>query len=1018
MSTPREEKELHTQSETNSTAAETYTSASITSLSGRDAVRLRPAMYIGSNGELGLHHLVYEVCDNSVDEALGGYCTQVDVIIHPDNSITVLDNGRGIPVDIKEDDPQKRSGVEIVLTELHAGAKFGEDNSYKVSGGLHGVGVSCVNFLSETFRVEVYRNNKTYEQEFERGVPTGPLRQTGTTKRRGTKVTFKPDTSIFTFTEYNFDTLSQRLREKAFLTKGLMITITDERSEVERRHEFLYKGGISEFVQHLNRNKNVLMPEPFYCESTQGEMTIEVAIQYNDAYDEKVFSFANNINTIDGGTHLSGFRTALTASINSYAASEGLSKQLKENLTGDDVREGLVGVISVKIPQPQFEGQTKNKLNSDVKGQVDSVIREHLKMYFEEHPAIAKRLILKAVEAARAREAARRAREISRKSALSGLTLPGKLADCSERDPEKCELFLVEGDSAGGCFAGNTLISLVDGRDISFQQLVEEQEAGKEHFCYTIRQDGKIGVERILNARITRKNATVVKVTLDTGEEIICTPDHRFMLRDGSYKPAAMLSPEDSLMPLYRKISERIEDGYELVWQPRFEQWVPKTSLSNWMSSKVGKFNSGFDHVEQLSTTEAIGYYNHKIVKIESLDESMDVYDIEVPNTHNFALASGVFVHNSAKQGRDRRTQAIMPLKGKILNVEKSRYDKMLSHSEIGALIMALGTGIGKSDFDINKLRYHRIIILCDADVDGSHIRTLLLTFFYRQMPELIERGYVYIAQPPLFKVKKGRSEQYVLDERELNRYLMRKATEDVKVKVEATGKEYEGRELAKFIEKLIEFENYYNKLLRRLLRDTKLADVVLQVFGGTNGIADGVKLHKVFEDQARLGRLEAALIDAGYSTELTRDEEHNLWSVNVTGKNGVVRIDWELSTHVEFQKSLMMYLDLRSAMQSSFTVANGGQPALIPSYKQLAEHVLSVAKKDINIQRYKGLGEMNPEQLWETTLNQGKRTLLQVRVNDAVETDEIFTILMGDTVEPRRKFIEDNALDVKNLDI
>lgn len=822
MSTPREEKELNTQSETTPNTPETYTSASITSLSGRDAVRLRPAMYIGSNGELGLHHLVYEVCDNSVDEALGGYCTQVDVVIHPDNSITVLDNGRGIPVDIKEDDPQKRSGVEIVLTELHAGAKFGEDNSYKVSGGLHGVGVSCVNFLSETFRVEVYRNNKTYEQEFERGIPTGPLRQTGTTKRRGTKVTFKPDTSIFTFTEYNFDTLSQRLREKAFLTKGLMITITDERSEVERRHEFLYKGGISEFVQHLNRNKNVLMPEPFYCESTQGEMTIEVAIQYNDAYDEKVFSFANNINTIDGGTHLSGFRTALTASINSYAASEGLSKQLKENLTGDDVREGLVGVISVKIPQPQFEGQTKNKLNSDVKGQVDSVIREHLKTYFEEHPAIAKRLILKAVEAARAREAARRAREISRKSALSGLTLPGKLADCSERDPEKCELFLVEGDSAGG----------------------------------------------------------------------------------------------------------------------------------------------------------------------------------------------------SAKQGRDRRTQAIMPLKGKILNVEKSRYDKMLSHSEIGALIMALGTGIGKSDFDINKLRYHRIIILCDADVDGSHIRTLLLTFFYRQMPELIERGYVYIAQPPLFKVKKGRSEQYVLDERELNRYLMRKATEDVKVKVEATGKEYEGRELAKFIEKLIEFENYYNKLLRRLLRDTKLADVVLQVFGGTNGIADGVKLHKVFEDESRLGRLEAALIDAGYSTELTRDEEHNLWSVNVTGKNGIVRIDWELSTHVEFQKSLTMYQDLRNAMQSSFTVANGGQPAQIPSYKQLAEHVLSVAKKDINIQRYKGLGEMNPEQLWETTLNQGKRTLLQVRVNDAVETDEIFTILMGDTVEPRRKFIEDNALDVKNLDI
>ncbi|MBX7219485.1 MAG: DNA topoisomerase (ATP-hydrolyzing) subunit B [Blastocatellia bacterium] len=806
----------------NGNGAETYTAASITSLSGRDAVRLRPAMYIGSNSEQGLHHLVYEVCDNSVDEALAGYCTQVDVTIHLDNSITVMDDGRGIPVDIKEDDPRKRSGVEIVLTELHAGAKFGEDNSYKVSGGLHGVGVSCVNFLSEYLRVEVFRDGNTYEQEFERGIPVGPLVKTGKTKRRGTKVTFKPDSEIFTVTEYNFDTLAQRLREKAFLTKGLFITLTDERAEPERKVEFLYKGGIAEFVQHLNKNKTVLMPEPFYCESVQGDLTIEVALQYNDGFDEKVSTFANNINTVDGGTHLSGFRTALTASINSYAAAEGLSKQLKENLTGDDVREGLVAVISVKIPQPQFEGQTKGKLNSDVKGQVDSVLREQLKTYFEEHPQIAKRLIMKAVDAARAREAARRAREIVRKSALGNLTLPGKLADCSEKDSTKCELFLVEGDSAGG----------------------------------------------------------------------------------------------------------------------------------------------------------------------------------------------------SAKQGRDRRTQAILPLKGKILNVEKARYDKMLSHGEIGAMIMALGTGIGKSDFDLGKLRYHKLILMCDADVDGSHIRTLLLTFFYRQMPELIEKGHVYIAQPPLFKVKKGRSEQYILNEKEMNRYLMRKATEDVKVKILKTGREIEGRELSRTIEKLMDYDGYFTKLERRLLLDEKLTETTVKAFGRVGGIAEGVKLHKVFEDQSRLSRLDAALTEAGYGTELVQDEEHNLFGVQVTGKNGVVRIDWELAAHVEFQKSLSYFVDLREILTSNYQVTHGNSAVQVETRTELVDRVFNAAKKDLTIQRYKGLGEMNPEQLWETTLNPEKRTLLQVRINDAVETDHVFTILMGDAVEPRRKFIEDNALDVKNLDV
>ncbi|MFQ3580523.1 MAG: DNA topoisomerase (ATP-hydrolyzing) subunit B [Chloracidobacterium sp.] len=803
-------------------AAETYTADSITSLSGRDAVRLRPAMYIGSNGELGLHHLVYEVVDNSVDEALAGHCTQVEVIIHPDNSISVIDNGRGIPVDVKQDDPKKRSAVEIVLTELHAGAKFGEDNTYKVSGGLHGVGVSCVNFLSEWLRVEVYRNGYVHEQEFERGIPVAPLTRTGKTTKRGTRVSFKPDGEIFTTTTYDFDTLAQRLREKAFLTKGLTITLADERGEQERRQEFFYRGGIAEFVAHLNRNKTVLMPEPFYCEATQGEVTVEVAIQYNDGYDEKVFSFANNINTVDGGTHLSGFRTALTASINAYALSEGLSKQLKENLTGDDVREGLVAVVSVKIPQPQFEGQTKNKLNSDVKGMVDSILREQLKTYFGEHPAIAKRIIMKAVDAARAREAARRAREISRKSSLNSLTLPGKLADCSERDPSKSELFIVEGDSAGG----------------------------------------------------------------------------------------------------------------------------------------------------------------------------------------------------SAKQGRDRRTQAILPLKGKILNVEKARYDKMLSHSEIGALIMALGTGVGKSDFSIDKLRYHKIILLCDADIDGSHIRTLLLTFFYRQMPELLERGHVFIAQPPLYKVKKGKSEQYLLDDRELNKYLLKRATEDVHVTVEPTQRVLAGRELAKFLDKLLEFEMFAPKLERRLQRDARLMELVLQACTGDGGYKPGRKLHALFETEDWPRRLVDTLAAAGYDATLNRDEEHALFRVVVTKPNLSIAVDWELATHAEFQKCVTIYAEWRDAMTGPYTVAQGSVTTPVAQRAALGDQILTLAKRDLTIQRYKGLGEMNPEQLWETTLNAEKRTLLQVRINDVVETDAVFTVLMGDAVEPRRRFIEEHALDVKNLDV
>lgn len=802
-----------------------YSAESITVLEGREAVRKRPAMYIGSTSDMGLHHLVYEVVDNSIDEALAGYCDRVDVTIHIDNSITVVDNGRGIPVDIH---PQEKiSAAEVVLTKLHAGGKF-DTNAYKVSGGLHGVGVSVVNFLSEWLRLEIWRDGSTYEQEYLRGIAQGRLQQTGKTRKRGTKVSFKPDTEIFTVTEFNFDTLSQRLREKAFLNSGIRITITDERTE--KNHEFFYKGGIAEFVKLFNKNKTVLHPQPIYFEkeaANNDPVAIEIAIQYNDAYSEIVHSFANNINTVDGGTHLTGFRAALTRTINNYAKSAGLFKKDDEKLAPEDVREGLVAVISVKLPQPQFEGQTKGKLNSDVKGQVEAFVNENLGQYFEENPSVARKIIAKAIDAARAREAARKARDLTRrKGALDSASLPGKLADCSEKDPKLCELFIVEGDSAGG----------------------------------------------------------------------------------------------------------------------------------------------------------------------------------------------------SAKQGRDRRTQAILPLKGKILNVEKSRYDKMLSHSEIRTMITALGTGIGKNDFDIAKLRYDRVILLCDADVDGSHIRTLLLTFFYRQMPDLIDRGNIYIAQPPLFKIKKGRSEQYLRDEKDLSRFLMRKATENVTVTVSATRAEFKGSELRKMLEKLAELDTYLMKLERRL-QDRKLVDTVIDAFAGSDGAfkpGAGMKLHQVFESERTLQKVTSALEKVGYETSIEADEEHGTYEIVVirSRSNGRVLIDWEFATHVEFQKAVQLYAELSDLSRPPFVIAENGSQVTVESRSELLEYVMTAAKKDITIQRYKGLGEMNPDQLWETTLNPDKRVLLNVQINDAVETDEMFTVLMGDAVEPRRRFIEENALEVKNLDI
>jgi DNA gyrase subunit B len=797
-----------------------YSADSITVLEGRDAVRKRPAMYIGSTGDIGLHHLVYEVVDNSVDEALAGYCDTIEVFIHMDNSITVIDNGRGIPTDIHKQ--EKRSAAEVVMTVLHAGGKF-DSNSYKVSGGLHGVGVSCVNFLSEWLKLEIWRDEKTFEQEYKVGFPVAPLKQTGKTTKRGTKITFKPDSDIFETTTYSFEKLSERLREKAFLNKGIRIFIKDEREEEEKSHEFYYKGGIAEFVKHLNKNKSPLHDEPLYFELVADDLSIEVSMQYNDSYDEKIFSFANNINTVDGGTHLSGFRGAITRTINNYAETSGMTKNAKVTLSGDDVREGLVAVISVKIPQPQFEGQTKGKLNSPVKGPVESFLNEKLGEFFEQNPNVAKKIVGKAVDAARAREAARKAREIVRKSALGTSTLPGKLADCQEKDPALSELYIVEGDSAGG----------------------------------------------------------------------------------------------------------------------------------------------------------------------------------------------------SAKQGRDRKNQAVLPLKGKILNVEKARFDKMLGHGEIKALITALGTGIGKEDFDVTKLRYHKICLMTDADVDGSHIRTLLLTFFYRQMPALLENGYVYIAQPPLYKVKKGRKEEYIKDEKAMFRYLMRQATNDVQVT--SGDKTVEGAKLSKALEQTTEYKNYSERLARRLGNDVRLTEVVIDAFAGKDGVLakNNVKIRKLFGQEDMIAEVEGKIAAAGYKTELTSDEEHGLWEVFVTIGNGQrILIDWNLAQHVEFSRSIELMRALENDFAGPFVLGENGTSENIATRASLLERVMALAKKDLSIQRYKGLGEMNPEQLWETTMDPEKRTMLQVKIEDAIETDGLFTVLMGDSVEPRRKFIEDNALDVKNLDV
>jgi len=789
-----------------------YDATSIKVLGGMEAVRKRPAMYIGSTGALGLHHLVWEVVDNSVDEALAGFCDRVIVTVHSDNSVTVEDNGRGIPVDLHKE--ENRSAAEVVMTVLHAGGKF-DTKSYKVSGGLHGVGVSVVNALSESLDLEIWRDGYTWEQTYERGKPLADLKRAGKTQRLGTKITFRPDSTIFESIDFNYDTLTQRLRELSFLNKGLTIRLKDERSNKEA--EFHYTGGISEFVKHLNKNKEVLHATPIYAEAERDDVAMEFALQYNDGYAETVFSFANNINTVDGGTHLSGFRSALTRAINQFGQNQGLFKDMKENLQGEDVREGLVAVISVKLPQPQFEGQTKGKLNSDIQSTVASFVYEKLMDAFEKTPAMGRKICAKAIDASRAREAARKARELTRrKGALDSGGLPGKLADCQERDPERCELFLVEGDSAGG----------------------------------------------------------------------------------------------------------------------------------------------------------------------------------------------------SAKQGRDRRYQAILPLRGKILNVEKARFDKMLGHEEIRNLITALGTGIGKEDFDATKLRYSKVIIMTDADVDGSHIRTLLLTFFFRQMPELVERGNIYIAQPPLYLIKKGKSLRYIHDEKEFRREVMRRATEDHVVEVGDGGKktQLKGGELTNFLIALAEYVELFDKLEKRL-GDARPVDALLR--------ADlGKKME--LENKTKLELVAKDLQAEGFKTDLKLDEEHNLYTLTFSSETlGDRKIDWEnLLSGPDYRRLLDLHRRVRDYDKPPFLITSNGDKITIEDRKDLLEHVMSIGKKAFTVQRFKGLGEMNPTQLWETTMDAEQRTMLQVKAEDTAGADEIFTILMGDAVEPRRQFIEENALNVKNLDI
>ncbi len=790
-----------------------YTAESIKVLKGLEAVRKRPAMYIGSTGPEGLHHLVYEVVDNSIDEALAGFCKNIEVTIHVDDSVTVIDDGRGIPVETHK--KEKKSAAEVVMTMLHAGGKF-DDKTYKVSGGLHGVGVSVVNALSKRLDLEVKRNGGIFTQSYERGVALGRLKQVGKTKKSGTKVTFWPDDEIFEETEFNFEILTQRLRELSFLNRGIRIAIADERTA--KTNEFQYKGGIVEFVQYLNQDKTVLNPRSVYFECQKDDVIVELAFQYNTGYTETIFTFVNNINTTEGGTHLIGFKAALTRCLNNYAVANNLFKDLSAgSLSGDDSREGMCAVLSIKMRDPQFEGQTKTKLgNSEVKGIIESLVNEKLTAYLEENPTNAKRIILKALEAARAREAARKARDLARrKSVLESTSLPGKLADCQERDPALAEIFIVEGDSAGG----------------------------------------------------------------------------------------------------------------------------------------------------------------------------------------------------SAKQGRDRRFQAILPLKGKILNVWKAKQDKIFNNDEIGMMIAALGTSVGEAESSLERLRYHKVIVMTDADIDGSHIRTLLMTFFYRHLKDLIEQGYLYIAQPPLYKISRGREVIYLKEERAYEKWIVKKISEDFKVRVKGKKDVFEGEKFRRLFLRIMQKKNYI-QLLERKNFPLFLIDLLIR---------ENVEGLEFLQDRKAMKRIQSLVEAKGLQTELTKDEEYEAYDLGirfqVNGMSIHCSVNLELVDSVEYKNLYKIYKELEE-FRPPYEVISNGDSIKIENENKLVDYLHEKGKKGVSIQRYKGLGEMTPEQLWETTMNPENRALLKVSIQDVVEAERVFSTLMGDEVERRRNFIESNALQATNLDI
>ncbi|CAK8718486.1 MAG: DNA gyrase subunit B [Candidatus Electronema aureum] len=972
-----------------------YGADQIKVLDGLEAVRKRPSMYIGNTAEEGLHHLIYEVVDNSIDEALAGCCDRIRVILLEDGSCSVEDNGRGIPVD--KHPTENMTALELVLTTLHAGGKF-DHSSYKVSGGLHGVGVSVVNALSTHVTAEVRRNGKLYRQTFSYGAKTSELEVVGTSEHTGTTITFKPDPEIFTQTiAFKYEIVLNRLRELAFLNRGIHISLKDEQSGAEDL--FHYEGGVVEYVEHLNRNRTPIHPQPIFLEGEQEQVQVEVCLQYVDSYTERLASFVNNINTREGGSHVAGFRAALTKCINKYATDDIVPKHMKEKMEGDDVREGLTAIISVRVPNPQFEGQTKTKLgNSEVKGIVASICTEQLGDYLERNPQVARQILSKAVEAARAREAARKARDLSRKKDGISLLMAGKLAECQSKNPAERELFLVEGDSAGGCFSGETKVALADGRALSFLELIAEQEQGKEHFCYTIQADGKIGLEQILHPRLTKRQQEVVQVTLDNGEQIVCTPDHRFLLRDGTYCPAEQLEAGTSLMPLYRKLPG---SGCEMIWEPNAGRWrfFADQDESAWQDAEEEALEAAAD--------------NHRVVSVEKLTERIDVYDIEVPNTHNFALASGVFVHNSAKQGRDRSIQAILPLRGKIMNVEKARFDKILDSEEIKQLIAAMGTGIGREEFDASKLRYHKIIIMTDADVDGAHIRTLLLTFFYRQMLPLVEQGYVYIGQPPLYRLGRGKKEQYFLNEDALNSHLYDQAAQFVQVRLE-NGSVLAGQELVSLLKKLTLFERISTFLERMNIQEQLTLFLLENDVHSADQFKEEAFLHGLLD---KLASIDA--VTSGIRVCATRPSCFEAEAAF----QGLAHTRAVIGPHIplipEYRHALELHPAIRQFLGSGFTVIKGEEKEIpAKNWRELIRVVREETFKGSHLQRYKGLGEMNPEQLWETTMNPANRTLLRVRIEDAEAADDLFVTLMGDKVEPRREFIQNHALEVSELDV